>query len=230
MRKVLYILICLVAVSVSASAQKTLVPKGEMIAGASFAGVHLDADNSEYLLMINNMDASISHFTASVFAGYTIADDRMLGLKLGLSSFDADLAKMKIDLMGDALSFDLSGVKAGSANRHASLFYRRYIPLGEKGIVGLFYDCTLTGTTARYTADGGKSTARKLKGRLSFDPGVVFFALKNISTSLSVSMADISYTNVKYRKQDADSGSRSAFNASLTPDLLGMNFSIAVHF
>jgi len=229
MKKLILTLFALMAIPFMTSAQ-TLVPKGEMIAGASFGGINFDSSNSEYLLIVNNLDASLSRLTASVFAGYTISDDNMLGIKLGLSSSDLDLGRMKLDLMGDALSFDLSNVKLASMNRHASIFYRRYLPIGDKGIVGFFYDCTLTGTTARYSTDGGKGSARKLKGRFSFDPGIVFFALKSISTTFSVSMADVSYTSVKYSKNDSASGTRGAFNASLKPDLLSMNLSIAVHF
>jgi hypothetical protein len=64
---------------------------------------------------------------------------------------------------------------------------------------------------------------------LSFAPGIVYFPMNNVSIQACVSLAGISYNDVKAYDQGVVSGSRQAWKAHASLSVLDLSFGLTVH-
>ena len=138
---------------------------------------------------------------------------------------------MTADLLGN-FSMTLENVSAASRAMSASLFHRTYVGLDNHGRVGLFWDYVLGLTRTRTQFDmATPSDAFSLtqKIHLGFAPGIVYFPMNNVSVQASISLADLSYSNVKAYDGGNVIGERHAWKAMASLNLLGLNFGLTVH-
>ena len=209
-----------------------IIPKKEKLAGLQFAFVNLGSENSEYMLIANNLDAR-AHFSniAPMFA-YAYAPDHVIGVKASFTSLTGQLDATSLSLLNDGLEFDLSDVSASEKVRSIALFHRTYIGLEEKGRVGLFYDFTLSygvSQAAFAVGDPSDDSSSASRVKLAFSPGIVFFPSANISTHVGISIADVSYNRTSFITDGVESGTKTTFKAQARLDLMGLYFGLVFH-
>ena len=210
----------------------TIIPKGEKLAGLQFAFINLSSDNSEYMLLANNLDAKASLSNIAPMFAFAYRPDRVIGVKAGYTSATGMLDATTLSLLNDGLEFDFSNVSASSKTRSIAAFHRSYIGLEPKGRAGLFYDFTLSYGVSRsaFSFDGpsdDESVTSRVK--LAFSPGLVFFPSSNISTHVGISIADVAYNRTSYVSAGEETGSKSTFKAQASLDLMGIYFGLVVH-
>lgn len=239
MRRTIAILTALILSSLALSAQvkekfKTydIIPKGERLAGLQFAYLNMSSENSEYLLIANGLDAKASFSNLSPMIAYAISANHVLGARLSFGSASGNLDAAALRLLDDGLEFDISDVSASLKQRSISVFYRTYIGLEDKGRLGLFYEYALSYGSSKtcFSLDGSSDDwSDNAKAKLSFSPGIVFFPSSNISTQVSVSLADITWNRTAFNTDGDLKGTRSSFRSQLGLDLLGLSFGLIIH-
>jgi len=206
-----------------------LVPKGEFFVGAQLAGANFSSADREFLLALDGMDSNASVFMFSAFGGYAYKEDNAIGLKVGFSTADANIDELSVNLL-DLLQMDIKSISVSSRTKNIGIFHRSFIGLDSKGCLGFIYDASLSLNSSRISSSDGGGVADKLKAKLAFSPGLIFFATDLVSASFTIDMANVSYTSVKYSQSGESKGRRGAFSAKLGPDVLGLNLGIGFHF
>lgn len=239
MRKLTAIITALVLSSFMLNAQvkekfKTyeIIPKGEKLAGLQFAYLNMNSENSEYLLLANGLDAKASFSSLSPMIAYAISGNHVIGGKISFSSATGSLDATTLSLLNDGLDFDLSDISASLRQKSLSVFYRTYLGLEEKCRFGLFYEYALSYGYSRtaFSLDGSSGDwSDNRKARLSFSPGLVFFPSSNISTQVSVSLADVTWNKTTYVNDGDIKGTKTGFRSQLSLDLLGISFGLVIH-
>ncbi|MBQ0151207.1 MAG: hypothetical protein MJZ04_04205 [Bacteroidales bacterium] len=239
MRKLTAIITALVLSSFMLNAQvkekfKTyeIIPKGEKLAGLQFAYLNMNSENSEYLLLANGLDAKASFSSLSPMIAYAISGNHVIGGKISFSSATGSLDATTLSLLNDGLDFDLSDISASLRQKSLSVFYRTYLGLEEKCRFGLFYEYALSYGYSRtaFSLDGSSDDwSDNRKARLSFSPGLVFFPSSNISTQVSVSLADVTWNKTTYVNDGDIKGTKTGFRSQLSLDLLGISFGLVIH-
>lgn len=210
-----------------------IIGKGDRQIGAQVAYASINSDNSEYLLLVNGLDAKASAFRLAPMLAYAYAQDRVLGCRFAIGSATGILDATSLSLLNDGLDFELSNLSASMSSKNLSLFHRRYIGLDPGGVVGLFYDFTLSYSRNRSELSSGTPSGnwtRTDKAGLSFSPGFVIFPNERVSTQVSVSVADVTYSSTDCYTDSQLSGTRTSFRAQARLDILALNFGLAVHF
>jgi hypothetical protein len=133
------------------------------------------------------------------------------------------------DLLGN-LSMSVENLNALSQSMNACIFQRTYVGLDDKGRIGLFWDYVLGYTRSKSQMSANEGTySLKEKGHLAFAPGVVYFPMNNISIQACISMAELSYNKVSAYDSGVVTGTRTAWKAQASLNVLNLNFGLTIH-
>jgi len=214
-------------------ARPVMIQKSSYAAGAQFAYMKLDSDDSELLLVMSPVSAkgSISHITP--FFEYAYKDDCAVGAKLQFLVGNATIDNLTLDLMSEGLSFGVTDIDSHLKRFSAFLYHRNYFALDRRSRIGVIAEESLcyARTVTDYDYDNpGTKYSKGNKVTLAFSPGIIFFVMNNISVSFTLSMANLSYNSVKSYSNGEVTGSRGKFGAKFGVDVTGINFEIGFHF
>lgn len=208
-----------------------IAPKGGWQCGLSVMYADFSSQNTEYMLMLQGLDADASMLRIAPEAAYTFADNHALGVRFQYTSLEGMVDSATADLLGN-FSMTLEGLNASSQSMSASLFQRTYVGLDNHGRVGIFWDYVLglTRSMTRFAAaDPSDAYTLTRKIHLGFAPGIVYFPMNNVSVQASISLADLSYSNARAYDNGDIVGERHAWKAMASLNLLGLNFGLTVH-
>lgn len=210
---------------------RLFIPSGEIQGGLQMAYASLSGDNSELMLLLNGMDAKASFAAVMPFVSYAYKDNRVFGVRLTHSSAKGSIDKTTISLLNDGLEFDLSDLMASTRSLGVSAYHRTYHGLDSRGVCGLFYDVVMGyhGGRSQFAMGDPSGYTRSSKLKLSFSPGFELFLMNNVSLQLALSLADLSYTSVKYIEDETVVGRRSSFKVSSNLNLMGLYFGMTIH-
>lgn len=236
MRKLGKILTVLVSAVTTLSAYAgndgLFLPERDFSFGAQVATAGISSSNSEFLLLLNPVEADARATLIAPFVEYAYRDNRTIGARVQFLSGDLAIGRLTLDLLNEGLSFDVSDVDTHMSSIGASLFHRNYFGLDAKGRVGLLTEFAFTYSSGRTDFDRSRpmtdySSSSKLG--LSFSPGFIFFVMNNVSLSCSLSMLGVNYNTARCFSDGSLSGSRRKFGTRLGPDVAGINFGISLH-
>lgn len=231
MKKNLFaVIILLTALSSSASAKEAFIQKGSFSAGATFAHIQLDSDNSEAMLILNPVTARGGATLIAPFAELAYSDNHSLGIRFNYFNAQMAVDNITLDLLNDGLQFDITDISENMTTYGGSLYHRRYYGIDSKNRLAAFSEFALGLTCGHSDSGNDGQYAKSMRARLSYSPGLMFFVMNNVSVSVSVSMASLTYNSVKCITDGQQSGFRSKFGTKLGPDITGANFGIAVYF
>lgn len=217
-----------------ASAQdgRLFIPKADFSAGAQFASMSIDSDDSDFMLLLNPVTASGSVTMIAPFFEYAYKDNHSIGLRLHYMTGSAQIDDMNIDLLNEGMSFGFGGVGANMNTFGASFYHRNYFALDEKGRLGVILEEAMSYSGGRTSPgeDSSDDYTRSDRVKLSFSPGMEFFVMNNVSVMLTLSMGNISYSSAKCWSGGNETGSRERLAARFGIDLLGTGFGVAFHF
>lgn len=208
-----------------------IAPKGEWQCGMSVMYADLSTNNSEFMLLLQGLDANASMLRLAPECAYTYRNNRALGARFQYTKVNGMIDAATADLLGN-LSLSVNDLNAMSRSMGGSIFHRTYIGLDNNGRVGIFWDYILGYVRSRTqfytgTPDGAYSLNDKIS--LSFAPGIVYFPMNNVSVQVGISLAGLSYTTVKAYEAGELAGMRQAWKAHASLNLLNLNFGLTVH-
>lgn len=208
-----------------------IAPKGEWQCGLSVMYADFSSNNSEFMLLLQGVDANASMLRLAPEGAYTFADNHAVGARFQYTNINGMVDSATADLLGN-LSMDVSGLNAQSRSMGGSVFQRTYVGLDRYGRVGIFWDYVLGYTRSKtqfYTGEASSAYSLNNKISLNFAPGIVYFPMNNVSIQVCISLAGLSYTNVKAYDGGQVAGSRQAWKAHASLSVLDLSFGLTVH-
>ncbi len=210
-----------------------IIPKGEWQVGAQVSHVSMSSNNSEYMLLLKNIDANGSITKVAPFLAYSYHDNRSIGLKLQYTSATGTIENGDLDFLSDDLNFEVENVRAEMNSYQAAVYHRSYIGLDNRGRIGLFSDIALGYTNSRtiftYNEETADTHTQSNQLKLSLHPGIVVFAMNNVSTHVSMGIGGVSFNNTKYIKAGEVIGKRNYSRANFKLDVLDISIGLTIH-
>ncbi len=214
------------------------VYKGEMMMGLTASYGTLTSDDTDFMVVLDNINADGTIATVKPFFGYFYRNNRCLGVRFGYTYVDATLnAGARFDLgEGNDVSFDIPYIGAKSNNYSFGIFHRTYAGLDPKGRFGLFAEVELSMASGRseFTYESGdeiKTTySENLQAKFSFNPGAAVYIFPNVCATLSFGLGGIQYTHVTQKDAEGNKiGSRTASKMRFRLNLAAINIGLNVH-
>lgn len=213
--------------------QRLFISKGEFGVGAQFSYIDLASSDSQFLMILQNLNAYAKTFSVTPSVSYAIADNKSIGLQMKYSTSDALVSTANLGLLSEDLSLDIKDLEAHDNTVQVSVFYRSYAGLDTQGRFGLFSDIQLAyaraNTSFSYNGVGIDSSTVSDKVKLSLHPGLELFVTNNISVHLSIGIGGVSYTGLRCINAGEVTGRRDASNARFYLDITDIAFGITVH-
>lgn len=213
--------------------QHLIIPKGEWQLGAQISHVSMSSDNSEYMLLLNNINANGSITKVAPFVAYSYRNNRSIGLRFQYTSASGNVQDGDLDLLSDDLNFHIEDIHADMSSVQTAIYHRSYIGLDNKGRIGLFSDIMLGYTSSKtrfiYNEQTKDAYTKTDQVKLSLHPGIVVFAMNNISTHVSMGIGGVSYNHTKYIKGGEVIGTRDYSKANFKLDVLDISIGLSIH-
>ena len=208
---------------------RLIAPKGEWQCGLSVMYADFNSDNLDFMLAVQGLSARASLLRIAPEAAYTFKDNHAIGLRFQYTKAGGMLDGVTADLLGN-MSLPVENIGGTTLSMGASVFERSYIGIDKRGRFGIILDYILgyTRSKSQFSATEGTYSIKQ-KGYLGFAPGVVYFPMNNISIQASVSIAELSYNHVTAYESGLVSGTRSAWKAQASLNVLNLNFGLTIH-
>ena len=212
--------------------------KGEVIMGLTASYGTLSSDDTDVLLILDNVNAEGAMASVKPFIGYFYRDNRCLGARFGYNHMRGTLDKGGVcDLgEGDSVSLNIPYLDFTSNNYAFGIFHRSYAGLDPKGRFGLFAEIELsvaTGTSCfSYESEGRiKHTySDNTQLKLAFNPGAAVYIFPNVCATLSFGLGGIQYTSVTQKDELGNRiGSREASKMKFKLNILAINIGMTIH-
>jgi hypothetical protein len=205
---------------------RLIAPKGGWQCGLSVMYADFNSADSDYMLMLQGLNARASMLKISPEAAYTFKPNHAVGVKFNYVKAGGMLDSATADLLGN-MSLSVENLSATSVSMGGSVFQRTYVGIDKLGRFGIFWDYIL-GYTRSTTQFASGSTVKE-KGFIALAPGVVYFPMNNVSIQANISIADISYADTT-AYQDGDAvGTHKGWSARAGLNLLNLSFGLTIH-
>lgn len=211
--------------------RRLIIPKGDWQTGLSVMYSDFNAANSDYMLLLEGMDAKASMFKISPEASIAVANNHALGVRFNYMRLAGGLDAASLDLLGN-LSLSVGNVNAVSNSMGGSIYKRTYVGIDRQGRFGLFWDYILSYTRSKTQfslSEDSASHTMKEKYSLAFAPGVIYFPMNNVSIHANISIVDLSHSITKAYVNDEFVGERDRRAANATLNVLNLCFGLAIH-
>ena len=212
-------------------ANRLIAPKGEWQCGISIMYADFNSANSDYMLLLQGLNASASILKIAPEAAYTFKNNHSIGVKFNYVKVGGMLDSATADLLGN-LSLSVGDIAASSVSMGGSVFQRTYIGIDKRGRFGLFWDYILgysRSTTQFASGDPSAAYTAKEKVNVAFAPGVVYFPMNNVSVQANISVADLSYARTTAYLESEPVGMHSGWKAHVGLNLLNLSFGLTIH-
>lgn len=210
---------------------------GEIALGLTVSYGTLSSDDTDYLLILDNLNLNGSIFTINPSVGYFFKDNMSAGVRFGYTNINGTLDTGNFNL-GEQNDVNLAfkNLHLQSSALSVGLYFRSYAGLDSKGHFGLFGEVDLSMKTGNseftYETEGTlRSTfSDDLKLSLGFNPGLAVYIFPNVCSTISFGLGGIEYTKIKQKDADGNEiGQRTASKMRFRLNLLNIRIGVTVH-
>lgn len=208
-----------------------IAPKGEWQCGLSVMYADFSTENADYMLLLQGLNANASMLRLAPEASYTFAKNHAVGVRFQYTNINGMLDSATADLLGN-LSLDVGGFNAMSRSMSGSIYQRTYVGLDRNGRIGIFWDYVLGLTRSKtriYSGEESSAYTLNQKIHLGFAPGIVYFPMNNVSIQVNICLADLAYNNIKAFESNQVVGTRHAWKARASLNILDINLGLTIH-
>ena len=212
--------------------------KGEVIMGLTASYGTLSSDDTDVLLILDNINADGSVTTIKPFVGYFYRDNRCLGARFGYNFMSGTLDQGGLFDLGENnnVSLNIPYLDFKSSNYSFGIFHRSSAGLDPKGRFGLFAELELsvsTGTSRfSYESEGKvkQTYSDNTQLKLAFNPGAAVYIFPNVCATLSFGLGGIQYTTVNQHDELGNKiGTREASKMKFKLNILAINIGMTFH-
>lgn len=213
--------------------QKTFIPKGQWMCGASFSYSEHTDDNFKWLV-VDDINSVGYTFKVSPIVSYFIRDNVAIGGRLAYSRSSTDLGNLSLDL-GDDLNFDLSDYKDKSHTVSGAFFIRTYLNLGDSKRFGLFSEGRMTYGYGQSKVEDGTGDDLKgthqVKQNLNFGlaPGITCFINDYTAVEAAVDVLGLDFKWYDQKTNQVEKGKRTSSGANFQINLLSISLGITFY-
>lgn len=217
------------------------VYKGELMMGLTASYGTLSSDETDLMLVFDNIKADGTIATVKPFIGYFYRDNNCIGIRFGYTHMGGTLDNADFDAgENNDLSGQLPYVDLQSNEYSFGIFHRSYAGLDPKGRFGLFAEFELALATGRsnfaydpdHNEDGAPNRTfnNKTQVKLSFNPGAAVYIFPNVCATISFGLGGIQYTNITQKNAEGKKvGSRKASNMRFRLNIAAINIGMTIH-
>lgn len=211
--------------------------KGEVMLGLTASYGTLSSDDTDFMIIIDNINASGTIATVNPFFGYFYRDNNCVGIRFGYRHIGGTLGNVDLDLgEKNDISFSISDMELSSDNFSVGVFHRSYTGLDPKGRFGLFAELELSYSsgTSRFVYSSGDevkyTSSDNTKVKLAFNPGMAVYIFPNVCGTLSFGLGGVQYSSIKqFDENGVQVGSRRASKMRFRLNLADINIGMIVH-
>ena len=212
--------------------------KGEVIMGLTASYGTLTSDDTDILLILDNIDADGTFTTVKPFVGYFYRDNSCLGARFGYNHMSGTLDKGALFDLGENndISLNIPYLDFKSNNFSFGIFHRSYAGLDPKGRFGLFaeFELSVSTGTSRFSYESEGKIKRTFSDntqlKLAFNPGAAVYIFPNVCATLSFGLGGIQYTSVNQKDEQGNKiGSREASSMKFKLNILAINIGMTIH-
>lgn len=185
--------------------QNKFVYKGEVMLGLTASYGSLNSEDSDVMLLLDNINLGLRSATIKPFFAYSYRDNLAVGLRFGYESIRGELGNLDLNLglIADMENMGLSNLGLRNESFMWSLFHRNYIGLDRRGIVGVILEAELmvkSGTSTMWSGVGdelSRSDSRNFAARLNFNPGMGVYVFPQVCLTVTVGVGGLYYNNIR---------------------------------
>ena len=211
--------------------------KGEVVMGLTASYGTLSSDDTDYMIILDNINASGTVATVKPFLGYFYRDNNCIGIRFGYRHVGGSLNDVRFDLgESNDISMDIPYLDMSSDNYSFGLFHRSYAGLDPKGRFGLFAEFELSFSTGTsdfaYETDGAirRTYSDNTRVQLMFNPGEAVYIFPNVCATVSFGLGGVQYTSVTQKDEAGNKiGSRKASNMKFKLNIAAINIGMNIH-
>ena len=211
--------------------------KGEVVMGLTASYGTLSSDDTDYMIILDNINASGTVATVKPFLGYFYRDNNCIGIRFGYRHVGGSLNDVRFDLgESNDISMDIPYLDMSSDNYSFGLFHRSYAGLDPKGRFGLFAEFELSFSTGTsdfaYESDGAirRTYSDNTRVQLIFNPGAAVYIFPNVCATVSFGLGGVQYTSVTQKDEAGNKiGSRKASNMKFKLNIAAINIGMNIH-
>jgi hypothetical protein len=218
--------------------QNNFVYKGEVMLGLTASYGNINADDTDIMLLFDNINLGLCSATVKPFFAYAYRDNLAVGVRFGYEHISGEVGSLDLNLglIADMENMGLSNMGLRSENFSWSIFHRNYIGLDRKGTVGVIMEAELlckTGNTSIWNGTGDertKSDSRNFAARLNFNPGLAIYVMPQVCVTVTVGVGGLYYNNIRqYDALGNSLGRRDRSGLSLKLNLADIQVGIVAH-
>ena len=181
------------------------VYKGEFMLGLTASYGNISTDNSDLMLLVNDIDVSLRSTTVRPFLAYAYRDNMAVGIRFGYQYINGGLGNVDVNLglLADGLEgMNISDLGLRNESFSWALFHRNYLGLDRRGIVGVIIESEIlvkTGTS-RFMSGGDAvdgSLNRNFAAQLNVNPGLAIYIFPQVCVTATVGIGGLRYNNVR---------------------------------
>lgn len=210
---------------------------GEVALGLTVSYGTLTSDDTNFLLIMDNLNLNGSIFTINPSVGYFFKDNMCAGVRFGYTNLTGSLGTANLNL-GESNDIDMAfnNIHLKSSAMSIGMFFRSYAGLDNKGTFAFFSEVDLSvksGSTnfSYQTGDRIKSVnGDQTQISLGFNPGMAVYIFPNVCGTVSFGLGGLEYSKIK-QKDDAGNvvGTRVASKMKFRLNLLNIHIGVTVH-
>lgn len=214
--------------------QYLFIPKGGWIAGAQLSYAYFSSSDSEYLLLVNGLNASGSVTRVTPFIGYFYHRNQCLGVQFAYRHLRGDIDSADIKFGdNDDYSFSLTGVHLLQRTYSAAMFHRAYIGLEPKGRFALYNETRIEFSFGRtqfsYDENYTDMYTRNRQTSVTFHPGLAVFVMNNMSIHASIGVGGVHFNSARIHDGGRVVGKRSSVLADFRLNLTDITVGMTLH-
>lgn len=181
------------------------VYKGEVMLGLTASYGNVKAEDSDLMLLLNDIDVGLRSTTVRPFFAYAYRDNRAVGLRLGYQYINGNLGNIDVNLglIAEGIEdMNLGNIGLRNETFSWSIFHRNYLGLDRRGIVGVILETELlikSGST-RFMSGGddvSASVSRNFAAQLNVNPGLGVYIMPQVCVTATVGIGGLRYNNIR---------------------------------
>ncbi|MBR2428729.1 MAG: hypothetical protein IKB15_01960 [Alistipes sp.] len=185
--------------------QNKFVYKGEVMIGLSASYGNLKSQDSDLMLLLDNINMGLRSTTVKPFFAYAYRDNQAVGLRFGYENIAGEVGNLDVNLglIADMENLGISNLGIHNESFMWSIFHRNYIGLDRRGIVGVIMETELmvkSGTSTMWSGTGddmSRSNSRNFAARLNFNPGMGVYVFPQVCLTVTVGVGGLYYNNIR---------------------------------
>lgn len=209
--------------------------KREVAIGLTVSYGTITSDDTDYMLILDDLNFSGSIFTINPSFSYFVKDNLSFGARFGYSKTDGHIDNAALDLgESNDMNISFSDINLNSTSSSFGIFMRSYAGIDAKGHFGLFAELEASYKTGKSVFSYKSNEEIKYthsnnqQFKFSFNPGCAVFVFPNVCTTLSFGLGGVQYTKVTQTDSEGKvigtrEASKMLFRLNLANIRIGLN-------